>query len=303
MNNKLVLTGATNNPGRILVEYLATNRARVDALFEGGIVSVFRAFSDASHFETTLPSAEKIIADLTDTEGLKAAFKDADTVLHMAGIHWSREVATAAAACRVRRLIVVHTCGIYSKYKAAGEEYRQIDAYVEKICRENNIVLTVLRPTMIYGNVRDRNMIKFIEMVDKLPVMPVVNGARYALQPVHYEDLGRAFFDVLVNEEETGGRDFILSGEQPILLRDVFIEIGKKLGKRVKFADHPFFFAYFGAVVIWILTFGKMDFREKVQRLCEPRAYPHEAATEAFGFSPRPFEIGISGEVEEYRRR
>lgn len=303
MNKKLVLTGATNNPGRVLVDYIAENREQISDMFPGGIVSIFRASSDTSHFKKSLPDAQIITCDLTDVDSLKTAFRDADTVLHMAGIHWSREVATAAATCHVRRLIVIHTCGIYSKYKAAGEEYRQIDAYVEKTCKENNITLTILRPTMIYGNSRDRNVIKFIKMVDKFPIMPVVNGGRYELQPVHYADLGKAFFDVLLNEERTAGKDFILSGEKPILLRDMFTEIGKNLGKNVKFISCPFLIAYPGAVVVWTLSLGKVDFREKVQRLCEDRDFPHEEATKAFGFAPRPFEVGIAGEVGEYKRR
>ena len=302
MNDKLVLTGATNNPGQVLVGYLAANKEQIESLFPGGIVSVFRASSDTWHFKQSLPDAEIATCDLTDVEGLKISFKGADTVLHMAGIHWSREVVTAAVACRVRRLIVIHTCGIYSKYKAASEEYRQIDEYVERTCKTNNIILTILRPTMIYGNSRDRNVIKFIKMVDMLPIMPIVNGARYELQPVHYADLGKAFFCVLVNEETTDGKDFILSGEKPILLRDMLAEIGKNLGKDVKFVSCPFWIAYPGAIVVWAVSLGKIDFREKVQRLCEPRAYGHEEAEKAFDFSPRPFEVGIAEEVREYKR-
>lgn len=302
MGNILALTGVTNNPGRVLVEYIEKNRAVIDEMFPGGVVSVMRQSSSTSHLNKHLPNANVFTADLTDTDALKTAFKDTDTVLHMAGIHWSREVVDAAAFCHVRRLIVIHTCGVYSKYKAAGEEYRQIDRYVIDICNNNSIELTILRPTMIYGNSGDRNVIKFIKMVDKLPIMPVVNGGRYELQPVHYADLGKAFFDVLVNRKVASG-DFILSGDKPILLRDMFTEIGKNLGKNVKFVSCPFWIAYPGAVVIWAITLGKIDFREKVQRLCEDRAFPHDEATKDFGFAPRPLETGIVDEVKEYRER
>ena len=39
-----------------------------------------------------------------------------------------------------------------------------------------------------------------------------------------------------------------------------------------------YFLAYPWAWLVHALTLGKMDFHEKVQRLCEPRAYSHEAA-------------------------
>ena len=300
MDNTLALTGVTNNPGRVLVEYIEKNKEVIDEMFPGGIVSVMRQSSSTSHINKHLPDARVVTADLTDTEALKNAFVDVDTVLHMAGIHWSREVVEAAASCHVRRLIVIHTCGVYSKYKAAGEGYRQIDEFVTNTCKTNSISLTILRPTMIYGNIKDRNVIKFIKMVDKLPIMPVINGGRYELQPVHYADLGKAFFDVLVNPKLTSD-DFILSGDKPILLRDMFNEIGKKLGKRVKFISCPFFVAYMGAVMIWAGSFGRIDFREKVQRLCENRAFPHDDATRTFGYLPRLFEVGLADEIREYR--
>ena len=44
----------------------------------------------------------------------------------------------------------------------------------------------------------------------------------------------------------------------------------------------------------------KKDYREKVQRLCEPRVYSHQEATEAFGYSPRSFQDEIADEVKQY---
>ena len=154
---------------------------------------------------------------------------------------------------------------------------------------------------MIYGNPSDRNVITFIKMVDRLPVMPVVRGAKFALQPVHFQDLANAYLAVLLREEITGGKDYILSGAEPILLRDMLSCIGEKLGKRrVRFLSVPYWIAYSGAVFVFTLSFGRIDYREKVQRLCEPRAYPHDDATRDFGFDPAAFSEGVTEEVKAY---
>lgn len=299
----LVLTGSTGKSGGELTEIIGKNLDSVNTFFPDGIRAVVRPTSNTKKLEKLIPNVEKIIGNVNDSIVLKKAFKGADTLVHIAGIHCSREVVQAAADCRMRRLIMVHTTGIYSKYKAAGEEYRHIDEFVYKTCKENGMILTILRPTMIYGNVSDRNIVTFIKMVDGLPVMPVVNGARYELQPVHYKDLGDAYFKVLINEQSTANRDFILSGGAPILLRDMLIEIGNNLGKRVKFVSCPFRVAYFGAWVVYCLTLKKKDYREKVQRLCEPRTFPHQEATDAFGYAPRTFREGVKDEVAEYLKK
>ena len=138
-------------------------------------------------------------------------------------------------------------------------------------------------------------------MVDKLPVMPIVKGARYELQPVHYKDLGKAYFDVLMNEKATANHNYNLSGGEVIQLRDMLTVIGDNLDKKIKFISFPFWFAYSGAWILFLLTFGNFDYREKVQRLCEPRVYSHEDATRDFGYNPQTFRKGIVAEIREYK--
>ncbi|MBR3953242.1 MAG: NmrA family NAD(P)-binding protein [Oscillospiraceae bacterium] len=303
MGNIIAVTGATGKKsGGAFAKLLSENIETINKMFPGGIRTLVRETSDTSDLEKILPSAEIRKGDLKDQDYLDKAFDGVDTVVHIAGIHSTPTLIEAAARCGVRRVILVHTTGIYSKYKAAGEEYRKIDEKVSGICKENDIVLTICRPTMIYGNITDNNVVVFIKMVDKLPVMPVVNGARYSLQPVHYEDLAKAYFSILTDEETTGNKDYILSGGEPIELRRMLSVIGENLGKRVKFISCPFFIAYAGAWFIYCCTFGKIDFREKVQRLCEPRTYSFEDAKKDFGYAPRVFEEGIPGEIEEYKR-
>lgn len=303
MNNKLVLIGVTGRKsGGALATHISEHLDEVLRMFSGGITIICRATSNTERVEKLLSSATIKRGELTDSKFLTDVLEGADTVIHVAGIHWSRYVVNAAVADNVRRLILVHTTGIYSKYKAAGEEYRHIDEYVESKCRENNIVLTILRPTMIYGNTSDSNVVTFIKMVDKFLLMPVVRGARFELQPVHYADLGKAYFDVLMNEKTTAGKNYDLSGGEVIQLRDMLTVIGENLGKKVRFISCPYWLAYSGAWIIYCLTFTKVDYRERVQRLCEPRCYSHEQATTDFGYNPMTFREGLAGEVEEYKK-
>ena len=301
MSKILVVTGLTGKKsGGGLAQKLADNMESVKQKFPDGIRAVVRASSNTKTIDNLIRPECIYVGELTDVEFLKEAFYGADTVLHVAGIHFSRQIVDAAAYCQVRRLVLVHTTGVYSKYKAAGEEYRRIDEYVYKMCKENKIILTILRPTMIYGNVYDQNVITFIKMVDKLPIMPVVNGAKYELQPVHYKDLSEAYYNVIMKEDKTANEDFNLSGGAPIMLRDMLVDIGKDLDKNVKFISIPYWIAYMGAWVVYMFSLTKIDYREKVQRLCEPRVFSHEKASNAFGYAPRTFAEGVVDEVKAY---
>lgn len=139
-------------------------------------------------------------------------------------------------------------------------------------------------------------------MVDKLPIMPVINGARYKLQPVHYVDLADAYFRVLISESKTTNKDFVLSGGNEIELREMLRTMGNCLVKKVHFVNCPFGIAYIAACCLCGISFKKVDYREKVQRLYEPRIYSHEAARKDFRYNPRTFQEGIIIEVMEYQK-
>lgn len=297
--SKLAITGITGKSGQFFWKELLANETLVKEKWPDGINLLSRNVSKLDNIKKG--NIDTFFYEGGAEDAIAEDFcSNCDTLVHIAGIHWTLPLLKTAVAAGVKRVILVHTTGIYSKYKAAGEEYRNIDAEVYRIAKDNNIHLSILRPTMIYGDISDKNVAIFIKMVDKFKIMPTVNGAHYELQPVHCKDLGKSYYSVLMNSEICNGKDYILSGGAPIELRQMFEEIAKNLGVKRKYVSCPFEIAYFGAWVIYIFTLTKKDYREKVQRLVEPRVYSHESATKDFGYNPMTFEEGIVDEVKQY---
>lgn len=297
---RLAITGITGKSGQFFWQEIKKQESLIRQLYGDGINLISRDLNKLEEFKLAEITVTGFSGDLTDEQQNKDFCTGCDTLVHIAGIHWSLPLVKAAVECGIKRMILVHTTGIYSKYKAAGEEYRNIDSEIYEIAKKNNIALTILRPTMIYGDIKDNNVVVFIKMVDKLRIIPTVNGAHYELQPVHCADLGKAYFDVLISPEKCNNKDFVLSGGKPIELKEMFNEIAKNLGVKRSFVSCPFFIAYTGAWIMYILTFGKKDYREKVQRLVEPRVYSHDDAKQIFGYNPRTFQEGIVSEVKQY---
>ena len=299
MKETLLITGLTGRTGRCFVREITAHPVFFDRY---DIVAVVREKSDTSAIDACPAGIRKAVGDLTDPYFCRSILTGTDILLHIAGIHYSVPLIPIAAESGVKRLIAVHTTGIYSKYKAAGEEYRIIDSACEKACRDHGVPLTILRPTMIYGGTDDCNMIRFIRMVDRLPFIPVVNHGNYTLQPVHRDDLACAYFETLFHSMQTEGKSYIISGDSPLLLRDILSMIAVNLNKTPRFLSIPFWFAYAAAWFLFCVTFGRTDVREKVQRLTEDRAFPHEQASADMGFTPRRFQDGIADEVRAYLR-
>ncbi|MEA4888150.1 MAG: nucleoside-diphosphate sugar epimerase [Clostridiaceae bacterium] len=191
----------------------------------------------------------------------------------------------------------------FSKYKKAAKPYIDLEKWINELAKTKSITVTILRPTMIYGTLDDKNVSTFIRMVDKLRLFPVINGAKYELQPVHARDLGEAYYSVLKHPETTAGKSYNCSGGSPIMLIEMLKIISDYLGKRTKFISVPFWFAYSGAWVLYLITLTKIDYREKVQRMIEPRVFDHTAATIDFGYTPVEFAAGVRDEVAQYLNR
>lgn len=300
--DKLAITGITGKNGRILFEYIVNNQDEIAKRWSS-IRFLVRDKKKCGFIlgEKLLFAVELVEGDVRDFNTVKELLFGCDTVLHIAGIQYSMNIINASVQNGVLRQILVHTAAVYSKHKAAGEEYRQIDEKVQQLAKEHNLRVTVLRPTMIYGSMKDHNISVFTDMVNKWKWIPVIDGAHYEIQPVHCRDLGKAFFQVLMNPEICDGKDYILSGDRPIELRDLFLMIAETMNLKRSFINCPYPIAYIGAVMLYKLSRKKKDYREKVQRMCESRAYSHELATLDFGYSPIPLEEGIQEEVELYR--
>ena len=312
----VAVTGASGKSGQYFLKRLLSEKKHVKNL---KLFLICRKQGEHSKNTEGYQTIQRVLEDcelqvelveinLKNKDELKLFFKEnhIDMLLHIASVKLSPYVVPAALKGGVNNFILVHTTGIYSKYKAAGEEYRQIESKIQKLVEEyrrkgRNVAMTILRPTMIYGNLQDKNVSVFIKMVDKLRIFPTVNGARYDLQPVWCKDLGDAYYDVMQNWETTQNKEYILSGKDPIQLRAMFEVMAKQLGVKNVFVSCPYPIAYVGACIIYALTLKKIDYREKVQRLVEPRAYSHEKAEEEFGYNPVSFEIGVQGEIQQYQ--
>lgn len=293
----LLITGITGRSGKYFGNILIKNK------FEGKIVALIRDENKFKNMFGQQNIIDYVIGDLTNEETIADIItkNQIETIFHIYNIKHSLNIVKSAlsSGC-VKRLILVHTTGIYSKYKSAGAEYLEIESKIFDMLKGSNISLTILRPTMIYGSLDDKNISTFIKLVDKFRIFPLVGGGKYELQPVNHVDLGNAYYQVLINPDITKNKNYTLSGGTVVYLKDILQNVSKLLHKKTWFVNVPFWLAYSAANIVCFLSFKKIDYREKVQRLVEPRAYTNTDAVNDFGYSPIDFYDGLKDEVKLY---
>ena len=288
----LFVTGITGHTGRWFFKRL------VEESYPDPIRCAVRNGSDTSFFKDCSLELEVVHGDLNDLSFLKNTMSGVDTVFHIASILFSDNVVEAALESGVKWAVLVHTTGRYSKYKSASEEYIRIeDGILEK---RDRMGITILRPTMIYGSSKDRNMYKLVDFLYRHRFFPLFGNGNNLMQPVHARDLGNAYFEVLENREKTFNRDYNLSGRSPITYKNLVECVSKKLGRNNIIVKMPLWVSVLGARIYNALFKSAVISVEQVLRMQEDKAFDHEDASRDFGYDPIAFDEGIKEEVEEY---
>lgn len=287
----LAVTGITGHTGQCFIDELAKNH------YAGQMRCLVRTISKAKCITDSGLAAEVVEGSLDNEADIRLLLSEADIVVHIANIHYSPEILRIGRECGVRRFILVHTTGMFSKYKSASSEYIAIENEIAPFMDQLNI--TILRPTMIFGDICDYNISKFIKMLDHFPVVPIISGGKSTIQPVNARDLAQTLYKVL-NSEQSIGKAYNLSGERAITIHELYKMICSDLGKKRLIVSFPMWFCVLAATLIRTVTFNKIDLIEQVKRMGEDRSFSHEAATTDFDYTPEPFAIGLQREVNEY---
>ncbi len=289
----IAVTGLTGHSGGFLLQQFIDNE------YKGKIRCLVRSSTDTSKLSASGLDIEIFPGDIQNVEDLTRFVDGAETVIHIAGIWRTLKLLEAISRVdSVKHVILVHTTGIYSKHKMASDEYKEIEAKMQKYLNAG-MNITILRPTMIFGDMRDHNISKFIKMVAKFPVMPEIDHGKGLIQPVNARDLGQAYYKAAM-VEKLPQLSYNISGERELSIHELLELIAKYMGKRLHSLSVPMGLGVFGAKAVKLLSGSRVDMVEKVLRLGENRNFSHAEATRDFGYEPASFNEGLEREVREF---
>ncbi len=290
----LLLTGGTGHSGSIFLKNLETER------YSGKIRCLVRKSSNIKVLESYKLDIEICVVDLKNIDALQSVMKGVETVLHIAGIQYSKEIVEACKREEISWMILVHTTGRYSQFKSASKFYIEVE---DKLMEENEN-LTILRPTMIYGSSHDKNMWQLINFLNKYRFFPIFGDGSNLMQPVLADDLAYAYQSVLKNKGRTFGQQYNLSGKEAISYGDLLKTVENELGKKVVTLKLPIKLCMF-IVAFYNFLFKKNSLVsvEQVMRMQEDKDFSWDDAKRDFGYSPTSFRDGIRKEIEELKMK
>jgi len=286
---KVFVTGATGFTGSRAVPLLLKNRYKVRCLY--------RASSDRSLL--TDSNIEWALGDVSDSQSLFTAMQGSDVLVNVASLGFGHadSIIRAAKDAGIKRAIFISTTAIFTQLNAKSKAVR---VAAELAIETGGLKYTILRPTMIYGSPRDRNMWRLIRFMRYSPIIPVFGDGEYLQQPIYVDDVARAMVSCLSNET-TIGKSYNIAGKHALTYNDVIDTILRQMNKRVWKIHVPS-----KPIVSLLGLFERMRIpfpikAEQVLRLNENKDFSYAEAQRDFGFSSLAFEEGIGIELKSLK--
>jgi len=284
---KVFVTGGTGFSGSRVVPLLLTSGYQLRCLY--------RATTDRSILPQ--PGIEWAQGDLADWESLSAGMRGADALVNIASLGFGHadSILKAATAAGIQRAIFISTTAIFTQLNADSKKVR---VAAELAIEASSLKYTILRPTMIYGSDRDRNISRLIRWLRDWPLFPVFGDGNYLQQPIHVDDVAQAIISCLA-AENTIRKSYNIAGRRSLTYNQVIDTIAKQLNISVWKVHLP------SKPIVGMLRFFEQIHipfpikAEQVLRLGENKEFSYVEAQNDFGFSPFSFEEGLKLELTQ----
>ena len=289
----ILITGARGNSAYFFLRELEKKN------IESKISVISRDKSKNKYFDQFKLNLKIFNGDINENNFLKSCLHNIDTVLHTANMENSERVLKEVGS-NVKWVLLVHSTMIYSKNLSSFIKNR---IRIDKEILSKNKNVTILRPTMIYGNERDINFSRLIKFMINFRFMPVFGSGNNLIQPIHIQDLSKAYFDVIEYKEKTFGKSYNLSGKNYLKYIDALKFITKIINKKIILIKIPISLGKLIVKLMQILFFGNFPINvSQIERQSENKNIDYYDAKKDFNFSPRSFEEGIAKQIEKYKQ-
>lgn len=171
---------------------------------------------------------EKFFGDLRNPAEVKPAFVDVELVLNIAPIFVAPSVVHICEELGISRVLFISSARKYSRlYQIKAGEI----AACEQIIASSSLDYIILRPTMIYGDERDRNINPLIRYIRRYRFFPLPYRGERLVRPLFVDDLVNLIIG-LIQREKFGRRAYDVAGPEALKARELLEIIGRETDTR-----------------------------------------------------------------------
>lgn len=283
---RTLVIGANGNVGTLLLQELVRRGEQPRGSLRPGRVR-----------PRDLEGVEWVEADLTLPATLGPALAGIDTVIWTPAVWLVPGCLSVLQSAAPRHLVIISSASVHTKLDSSGARTKR-DA--EARIRASMLPWTILRPTMIYGNSRDRNITRLLNYLERWPVFPLVGAGSGLMQPVFIHDLVAMILRA-AEVPAVARQVYDCGGAKPLSFRELVETAAAALERRARFLPIPSGLA--AGVLRTANRIGLRSLREEqVLRLAEDKVVDNEPALRDLGVTPHTFAEGVALQVQARRK-
>lgn len=286
----IAITGATGFVGSHLLKALAQRDIDFCCLVRSSSPRKYRI----ERFSTN-----PRVVDFAKPDSVLAALDGCDTLIHLLGviqgnqenlqkinIDYTRNIAVAAQRKGIQRILFISSVAAIKRHGFYGQSKYE----AEEIIRQSGIPYLILRPAFIYGAGDEHNTNLMIKTLKRYPLIPLLGGGDFKLQPVYVDDV----VDIILQALETNrlNSEYTVAGPVQISLKNILRILAAHLKVKRLFLPiplKPVQFVLRGYIRLFKNT--RLPVKQ-ILELDKHEAFDITSTTAAFDFHPRNFEEG-----------
>lgn len=225
--------------------------------------------------------------------------KKSNKILHMAAIInpnsqeiynvnvlSTRYLVNEAKKNNIKKFVYISSENVFCKEK---DNYSSTKLEAEKIVStiKNSVIL---RPTTVYGKKDKKYLGKFLAIIKKLPVVPLIGNGVF--QPIYVKDLAKYVNKALSNHKING--KYVLAGADKITFKEFIKKIQKTINVKKPIITIPVFCIL---PFVWIyqkLVKNPFITMSQIKNLSSKRTYDISKTIKDFKLKPTPLEQALS---------
>lgn len=200
-------------------------------------------------------------------------------------------------ASRAKRIVVVSSTSRFTKMDSGDATENAVaaklingEARVQAWAQENGIEWVILRPTLIYGDGRDKNICEIARVISRFGFFPLLGRARGLRQPVHAKDVAKACV-AAITAPSAKNRAYNLSGRETLNYRQMVERVFEALDRPVRFVTVPLLAFRVAVNVLKLFPRFKHWTTAMAERMNRDLVFDHSDATRDLNFQPKDFAL------------
>lgn len=197
----------------------------------------------------------------------------------------------------IQRIVALSSTSRFTKTSSSDSSEQQLAAQLiqaeqrlEQWAQQHGVEWIVLRPTLIYGLGRDKNISAIMAFIKRFGFFPLFGAAKGKRQPIRLEDVAKACI-LALNTPAIANRAYNISGGETLSYDDMVKRIFATLGKKPCLIHSPLSVFRLAIKILHILPRFRKLTVAMAERMNQDMIFDCSEAKRDLNFEPSPFRL------------